>query len=121
MTGVTQGNVLIESRAFSKDRLQPTSVSLGTSTNATAYLDLSFFYCPAPQASCITNNGNMQSQAINPLGVTQTYTYGDGLNRLTKAAEAVAPTRNDPLHRTVELPKPLTQQAVDLFNRVFGR
>ncbi len=31
------------------------------------------------------------------------------------------PTRRDPNHRTVELPKPVTQQAADLFNRLFGR
>jgi hypothetical protein len=31
------------------------------------------------------------------------------------------PTRSDPLHRTVELPKPMTQQATDLFNSLFGR
>src|SRR5262249_3619317 len=30
-------------------------------------------------------------------------------------------TGNDPLHRTVELPKPVTQQVADLFNRLFGR
>lgn len=27
----------------------------------------------------------------------------------------------DPLHRTVELPKPITQQTADLFNQLFGR
>jgi LDH2 family malate/lactate/ureidoglycolate dehydrogenase len=31
------------------------------------------------------------------------------------------PTRADPLHRTVELPKPMTQEVADLFNRLFGR
>jgi hypothetical protein len=31
------------------------------------------------------------------------------------------PTRADPLHRTVELPKPVTQEAADQFNRLFGR
>jgi hypothetical protein len=31
------------------------------------------------------------------------------------------PTRADPLHRTVELPKPVTKQVADLFNRLFGR
>jgi hypothetical protein len=30
-------------------------------------------------------------------------------------------TGNDPLHRTVELPKLVTQEIADLFNRVFGR
>lgn len=27
----------------------------------------------------------------------------------------------DPLHRTIELPKPITQQTADLCNRLFGR
>jgi hypothetical protein len=31
------------------------------------------------------------------------------------------PTRNDPLHRTVELPKPVTPEVADDFNKVFGR
>jgi hypothetical protein len=31
------------------------------------------------------------------------------------------PTRNDPLHRTVELPKPVTPQTADQFNKKFGR
>jgi hypothetical protein len=31
------------------------------------------------------------------------------------------PTVRDPLHRTVELPKPVTQAVADAFNRLFGR
>lgn len=31
------------------------------------------------------------------------------------------PTRADPLHRTVELPKPITPEVAELFNRLFGR
>jgi hypothetical protein len=31
------------------------------------------------------------------------------------------PTRNDPLHRTVELPKPVTEDVAHRFNKVFGR
>jgi hypothetical protein len=31
------------------------------------------------------------------------------------------PTRRDPLHRTVELPKPVTAEAAAEFNRLFGR
>jgi hypothetical protein len=30
-------------------------------------------------------------------------------------------TGSDPMHRTVELPKPVTQEVADLFNRLFGR
>jgi hypothetical protein len=31
------------------------------------------------------------------------------------------PTRADPLHKTMELPKPLTPQEAKTFNRLFGR
>jgi hypothetical protein len=31
------------------------------------------------------------------------------------------PTRADPLHRTVELPKPVTKAIADVFNAIFGR
>jgi hypothetical protein len=31
------------------------------------------------------------------------------------------PTRADPLHRTVELPKPVTAEVAALFNQIFGR
>lgn len=31
------------------------------------------------------------------------------------------PTRRDPLHRTVELPKPVTAAVATAFNRLFGR
>lgn len=31
------------------------------------------------------------------------------------------PTTGDPQHRTVELPKPVTRDVADLFNRIFGR
>lgn len=31
------------------------------------------------------------------------------------------PTRADRLHRTIELPRPVTQEAADRFNKLFGR
>ena len=31
------------------------------------------------------------------------------------------PSRRDPLHRTVELPRPVTPEVADAFNRLFGR
>jgi hypothetical protein len=31
------------------------------------------------------------------------------------------PARADPLHRTVELPKPVTAEVAALFNQIFGR
>jgi hypothetical protein len=43
-----------------------------------------------------------------------------------EAVEAVfrvrdTPTRRDPWHRTVELPRPVTQEVAERFNRLFGR
>src|SRR5436305_1149977 len=43
----------------------------------------------------------------------------DELERIFRVHDT--PTRNDPQHRTVELPKPVTQEAADLFNRLLGR
>lgn len=34
---------------------------------------------------------------------------------------AVHNTGRDPAHRTIELPKPVTQEVADRFNRLFGR
>lgn len=34
---------------------------------------------------------------------------------------AVHNTGRDPAHRTIELPKPVTQEVADQFNRLFGR
>jgi hypothetical protein len=31
------------------------------------------------------------------------------------------PSRRDPLHRTIELPKPVTAEVAEVFNRIFGR
>ena len=31
------------------------------------------------------------------------------------------PSRRDPQHRTVELPRPVTPEVAELFNRLFGR
>jgi hypothetical protein len=30
-------------------------------------------------------------------------------------------TGRDPMHRTIELPRPVTEEVADLFNRLFGR
>jgi RHS repeat-associated protein len=90
---LTLGDTLVENRTISLDRLQPTTVTLGTSANPTSLLALNFYYCPSQQTQCSTNNGNMLSQTINPLGVTQTYNYTDGLNRLNSAKEMSGSTQ----------------------------
>jgi RHS repeat-associated protein len=84
------GNGLVEVRSYDTYRQQLTGVSLGPSGST---LNLGFAYCtgmPAP-ASCTNNNGNLQSQTISPLGVTQTYTY-DSYNRLYTSGEKAGTT-----------------------------
>lgn len=57
-------------------------------------------------------------------------TAGEPRGPASKALRAVVeelfgvvntPTRSDPLHRTIELPKPVTDRVAQLFNQVFGR
>jgi len=82
----TLGNGLVEARSYDQWRQQPIGVTLGTSATDSSRLGLSFSYCVSG-SPCTNNNGNLQSQAIGPLGATQTYTY-DNLNRLYTSAEA---------------------------------
>jgi len=66
-------------------REQPTSITLtsGGSTGS-QLLSLSYAYCPSNQASCSTNNGNVQSAGIvvpSVLNLGQSFVYAK-LNRL---------------------------------------
>jgi RHS repeat-associated protein len=71
MTSLALGNLLTESTAYN-NRLQPTSISVGTL--------VSFGYIYGTS----NNNGNVQSQSITAPGLSLTQTYGyDWLNRLT--------------------------------------
>lgn len=62
-------------------------------------------------------------------GVSCTAARVEGKEASTAAREMIegafpvhdTPTRADPLHRTVELPNPVTKAAADLFNKLFGR
>jgi len=62
-------------------------------------------------------------------GVSTTAAKIEGKEVSTAARSAVersfkvhnTPTRVDPLHRTVELPKPVTKSTADIFNALFGR
>jgi RHS repeat-associated protein len=83
---MTLGNNLVEVRSFSSDRLQPNKVTLGTSASDSSLLSVGVFYCQNSGLSCTNNNGNVQSEVIGPLNVTQIYCY-DTVNRLVSAQE----------------------------------
>jgi RHS repeat-associated protein len=79
------GNLKWESTSFNS-RLQPTSISVGTSSTDTSLLRLAYTY-----ATATTNNGNITRQTITvgATSIQQDYTY-DELNRLRTAQEGVA-------------------------------
>jgi len=68
-------------------------------------------------------------RAIGVHGVSCTAAKVEGAQGSTAAREIVeqqfrvldTPTRADPLHRTVELPNPVTKAIADAFNALFGR
>jgi hypothetical protein len=74
----TLANTLVETAVYN-NRLQPTQITAGS------LLNLSFSYGTG------NNNGNVLSQTIAGLGVTQTYTY-DFVNRISSASETGAGT-----------------------------
>ncbi len=82
---IALGNRLVEVRTYDSYRQQPIGVTLGISATDSSRLGLTFAYCPGA-SPCSTNNGNLLSQAITPLSVTQSYTY-DSFNRLNVARE----------------------------------
>jgi hypothetical protein len=91
----TLGSGLVEVRKYDAYRQQPIGVTLGINANDSSRLALGFAFCPGatPPASCTTNDGNLQSQMIGPLGATQSYMY-DTLNRLNVATEKTSTTTN---------------------------
>jgi len=63
---------------------------------------------------------------IHGVSVTAGQARGPASQASRGAVESVfrvhnTPTRGDPLHRTVELPKPVTAEIADAFNSLFGR
>ncbi len=88
---VTFGNGLQEKWTYSQQRGQVQSVSLGTATTPSSKGSWQYSYCVGASSGteCSTNNGNVVSQLINPLAVTQSYTY-DGMNRLKKYSESAS-------------------------------
>jgi RHS repeat-associated protein len=84
---MTLGNAVVENWSWDPIRLMPTQTQIGS------LLTLNYYYCPSGGTSCSSNNGNMLGQSITTptLGtVTQNYSYTDGFNRLTSAAETNA-------------------------------
>jgi RHS repeat-associated protein len=77
----TYGNSLIHTVSYN-NRLQPTEIELGTSSNSTSVVDLTYSY------GTTSNNGNIQSISYSGGGLsyTQSFTY-DSLNRLSMAQE----------------------------------
>ena len=84
VTSMTLGNNLVEKTDFNT-RLQRTFIKLGTTSNPTSVLQLSYEYTSTCQTA---NNGNVLKQTITApgLSLTQTYCY-DSLNRLASANE----------------------------------
>ena len=77
------GCSLTETRAYSADRQQLTSISAGGTV-------LGYAYCPGGGTSCTTNNGNiLRHTTVRPGGYAWTEDFGyDSLNRLTSASES---------------------------------
>lgn len=77
----TYGNSLVHAISYN-NRLQPTEIKLGTSSNSTSVIDLTYSY------GTTANNGDVLSASYNGGGLsyTQTFTY-DSLNRLQTAQE----------------------------------
>ena len=73
------------------NRLQPSEIKLGTSSNSTSILDLTYSYTNGTTA----NNGDVMSVSYSGGGLshTQTFTY-DELNRLSTSVEKTGATTN---------------------------
>jgi len=84
----TYGNSLIRAASYN-NRQQPTEIKLGTSSNSTSVIDLTYTY------GSTTNNGNVQTVSYSGGGLsyTQTFSY-DTLNRLGSATETTGATTN---------------------------
>lgn len=86
----TYGNSLIHAVSYN-NRLQPTEIKLGTTSNSTSVIDLTYSYTNSTTA----NNGNVLSAGYSGGGLsyTQSFSY-DSLNRLSTATETTGSTTN---------------------------
>src|SRR5713226_6914384 len=84
----TYGNSLIHGISYN-NRWQPTEIKLGTSSNPTSIIDLTYSY------GTTNNNGNVLSASYSGGGLsyTQDFSY-DALNRLSSATETNGGTTN---------------------------
>ena len=88
LTSETYGNNLIHAVSYN-NRLQPNEIKLGTSSNSTSVLDLTYSY------GTTSNNGNVLSVSYSGGGLSYTQNFGyDALNRLTTATETTGSTTN---------------------------
>jgi RHS repeat-associated protein len=83
---LTRGDGLTETWVYNPERLQPASISVGTSGTPRSVFGLDLYCCAGELSSCQANNGNILTLSIAPLGVDQNFVY-DGVNRLTSAQE----------------------------------
>ena len=82
-----QGSNLTENWTYNK-RLQPTSISVGTSSSPQSVFGTALYYCSGQQSGCASNNGNLIGATLPVLGALaqQNFSY-DPFNRLLTAAE----------------------------------
>ena len=76
---MTLGNGVLETTTWEPKRMQPTAISAVKGGNTLLGLTLGY--------GTASNNGNVLSQQIQPLNVTQSYGY-DSLNRINQFTEA---------------------------------
>jgi hypothetical protein len=84
----TYGNSLVHAVSYN-NRLQPIEIKLGTSSNSTSVIDLTYSY------GTTANNGDVLSASYSGGGLSYTQTFTcDSLNRLSTATETNGGTTN---------------------------
>ncbi|QOY90653.1 RHS repeat domain-containing protein [Paludibaculum fermentans] len=88
LSKLSLGSGLEENWTYSSTRGQVRQVTLGMPASPNSVGSWQYSYCAGKSYAdeCATNNGNVMSQTIGPLGAVQTYTY-DGMNRLKRFSE----------------------------------
>jgi len=91
MESMTLGNDLVERWTYNAKRLQPYDIRLGTSGVEDSAGRWKFSYCAGALSGtdCVTNNGNIMNQQIQPLNIFQNYSYDD-LNRISVMEESAS-------------------------------
>jgi YD repeat-containing protein len=89
---INLGNGLFETATYNS-RLQTTAIRLGSTAGSSSVAAFFPYYCPSSGTGCATNNGNVFSADIFPLGARDTHTY-DAANRVISASEGSAWSQN---------------------------